>query len=235
MINKSVDDKLFDSVLSHAFLEAAEQDLEEIPDEEVEYSPKYQKEERKKYSKVMRASRSTLKKSVLGNGLKRVASFILVVGVILSIIILMTPTIRAEFLNLATTFFEKYFSVSLGEQDVSYETTGYLFRYIPDDLVNVEIKETPSILRYIFTSVDGERSATICIQPLENSLLQYDNEHATVTEITLNGYRGFFITSSCSDISDIIWTDDTTLFSVMGNVPVDELTKIAENIVVNNR
>ena len=51
----------------------------------------------------------------------------------------------------------------------------------------------------------------------------------------MNGYRGFFITSSCSDISDIIWTDDTTLFSVMGNVPVDELTKIAENIVVNNR
>ena len=143
MINKSVDDKLFDSILSHAFLEAAEQDLEEIPDEEVEYSPKYQKEERKKYNKVMRASRSTLKKSVLGNGLKRVASFILVVGVILSIIILMTPTIRAEFLNLATTFFEKYFSVSLGEQDVSYETTGYLFRYIPDDLGCVSKHPSP--------------------------------------------------------------------------------------------
>lgn len=235
MINKSVDDKLFDSILSQAFLEAAEQDLEEMPDEEVEYSPKYQKEERKKYNKVMRASHFAPKKRAIGIGVKRVASVVLVIGVILSVVMLMTPTIRADFFNLATTFFEKYFSISIDEQDASYETAGYLFRYIPDDLVNVDVKENPIVLRYIFTSVDGERRATISIQPLENSSLQYDNEHTAVTEITVNGYRGYLITSSYGDISDVIWTDDTTLFSVMGNISIDELTKIAENIIVNNR
>lgn len=231
MINKSVDDKLFDSILSQAFLEAAEQDLEEMPDEEVEYSPKYQKEERKKYNKMMRTSHFAPKKRAIGIGVKRVASVVLVIGVILSVVMLMTPTIRADFFNLATTFFEKYFFISIDEQDASYETEGYLFGYIPEDLVDVDVRESPAASRYIFTSADGERSATIKIQPVKNSSLQYDNEHTTVAEISVNGYRGYLITSNYSDISDIIWTDDTTLFSVRGNLSVGELTKIAENIV----
>ena len=231
MINKSVDDKLFDSILSQAFLEAAEQDLEEMPDEEVEYSPKYQKEERKKYNKVMRTSHFAPKKRAIGIGVKRVASVVLVIGVILSIVMLMTPTIRADFFNLATTFFEKYFSISPAGQDVSYETEGYLFGYIPEDLVDVDVRENPVASRYTFTSVDGERSATIKIQPAKNSSLQYDNEHMTVSEILVNGYRGYLISSDYSSISDIIWADDATLFSVRGNISVGELTKIAENIV----
>lgn len=47
MINKPIDDKLFDSVLSQAFLDAAEEESDEIQMDEIKYSAKYRREERK--------------------------------------------------------------------------------------------------------------------------------------------------------------------------------------------
>lgn len=76
MINKPIDDKLFDSVLSQAFLDAAEEESDEIQMDEIKYSAKYRREERKKYNKVMRGSRITQENRVVRTVLKRAASFI---------------------------------------------------------------------------------------------------------------------------------------------------------------
>lgn len=109
MINKPIDDKLFDSVLSQAFLDAAEEESDEIQMDEIKYSAKYRREERKKYNKVMRASCLTQENRAVRTVLKRAASFILVIGVILSTIMLTAPSIRAEFLIWLQPFLKSTF------------------------------------------------------------------------------------------------------------------------------
>lgn len=130
MINKSVDESIFEAVLAQAFLEASEKDLEQIIKEgqkTLEYSEKFQKIERKKYDKICRETYTT---PFWVTSLKRAASFILIIGFTCSIIMFSAPTIRADFFNLATEFFEKYFSISLANKTSGYETSDYIFKYI---------------------------------------------------------------------------------------------------------
>ena len=188
------------------------------------YPEKYKKEERRKYQKVCgRAPHSH-------TALKRVASVVLVIGLVFAVVLLSAPTIRADFFNLTTRFFDKYFSISTDPQESEYETPEFLIEYMPKDLVDVEVKENPVVSKYIFSSRDGARSVTLTFQPVKNSLLQFDNEHTTFKEVIINGYNGYHVTSELTDLGDIVWSDDTTLFSVMGNVSADELMRIAAGI-----
>lgn len=230
MINKPIDDKLFDSVLSQAFLDAAEEESDEIQMDEIKYSAKYRREERKKYNKVMRASCLTQEKRAVRTVLKRAASFILVIGVILSIIMLTAPGIRAEFFNLATTFFEKYFSVSVGNNAHTYETTKYVFGYIPDYLPEVEVDEADDSSYYAFKSADGVKYVSVFIYPAEFGTMQYDNEHTSLEEINIDGFRGYLITSDIDEIAGIVWSDDIKMYSITGNIKLVDLKKLAGSI-----
>lgn len=231
MINKSVDESIFEAVLAQAFLEASEKDLEQIIKEEQkthEYPEKFQKIERKKYDKICRETYTT---PYWVTSLKRAASFILIIGFTCSIIMFSAPTIRAEFFNLTTEFFEKYFSISLANKTSGYETSDYIFKYIPDYLVDIEVDENPVSAVYTFTSVDGEEYVSIYIQQGRFDTAQYDNEHTYIEEITINGYCGYLITSIYSDVSEILWTDNLYMFSVLGNISVEEIIEISENII----
>ena len=234
MINKSVDESIFEAVLAHAFLEASEKDLEQIIKEgqkTLEYSEKFQKIERKKYDKICRETYTT---PFWVTSLKRAASFILIIGFTCSIIMFSAPTIRAEFFNLATEFFEKYFSISLANKTSGYETSDYIFKYIPDYLVDIEVDENPVSAVYTFTSVDGEEYVSISIRKGIFEIKQYDNEHTTVEKVIINGYSGYIITSTIDDMNEIVWTNNESVFSALGNISVKELIKISENIDERN-
>ncbi len=231
MINKSVDESIFEAVLAQAFLEASEKDMEHIFKEEQktpEYPEKFQKTERKKYDKICRETYTT---PYWVTSLKRAASFILIIGFTCSIIMFSAPTIRAEFFNLTTEFFEKYFSISLANKTSGYETSDYIFKYIPDYLVDIEVDENPVSSVYTFTSVDGEEYVSINIYQGHFDTAQYDNEHIFIEDISINGYSGYILKSTIEDTCEILWTDNVFLVSVYGNISVEELLKISENIV----
>lgn len=238
MINKSVDESIFEAVLAQAFLEASEKDLEQMLAEdqpELVYSEKYRKTERKKYNKICRETYIKPQNRFFVTSLKRVASFILIVGFTCSIIMLSAPTIRAEFFNLTTDFFEKYFSISLTNKTASYETSDYIFRYIPDYLVDIEFDANPVSAVYTFTSADGEESVSIYIHQGHLDTAQYDNEHTSIEDVSINGYSGYIIKSTIDGTCEILWTDNVSLFSVFGNISVEELLKISENIIEKNQ
>lgn len=107
----------------------------------------------------------------------------------------------------------------------------YIFKYIPDYLVDIEVDENPVSAVYTFTSVDGEEYVSINIYQGHFDTAQYDNEHIFIEDISINGYSGYILKSTIEDTCEILWTDNVFLVSVYGNISVEELLKISENIV----
>lgn len=52
-----------------------------------------------------------------------------------------------------------------------------------------------------------------------------------IEDISINGYSGYILKSTIEDTCEILWTDNVFLVSVYGNISVEELLKISENIV----
>lgn len=222
-MDKSVNDTVFDAILARALLDASEADLAEAPKTthpEEKYPEKYKKAERKKYNSKPGTRHPAAWKWVVA----------VTVGIVLLLAIILYAAIRAEAFPLVTMIGEKYVSLSWVTPGVGYETPEFLFRYISEDLVDVDVSTNPLLSSYTFTSADGERIVYIDIQPAEHCSIQYDNEHTVFREIKINGYNGYYITSDRSSKDDIVWSDDITIFSVYGNLPKKELIKIAEKI-----
>ena len=231
MIKKSVDDAVFDAVLAKAFEDAAERDLAEMQTEDVpEYSEAYKKMERRYYNKVKRQSRVNRNRAGFAPVLKRVVSFVLIIGFVSCCVMLSAPTIRAEFVGLVTKFFDEYFSIALPSNVTTYETDKFVFEYIPNSYNISQTLNKPIISTYTFTSQKTHCYFEISIHSGINTITYHDSDYANAKEISITGYTGWIVRSSNNTMTKIIWTDNTNLYTVFGNLTNDELIKISENI-----
>ena len=235
MIKKTVDDAVLDAVLAKAFEEAAERDLAEMetdPEAARRYPEAYKKIERKQYNQANRRAASSHSRSSFMLGMKRVASFVLIIGFVGCCLMLSAPKIRAEFAGLVTKFFEKCFSITLPTNVTTYETENFVFGYIPDSFIETDINEKSFKSTYSFISSGTNSCFSISIHKGINVISQFDFEHTEVNEIDINGFVGYMINADSEDQKLIVWTDNINLYSIAGNVSEVELIKIAENISV---
>ena len=237
MIKKSVDDAILDAILAKAFEEAAARDLAELEtntDACPAYPEEFRKIERRRYNKVKRSSATHKMRTGLTHTMKRVVSFVLIIGFVSFCVMLSAPTIRAEFVGMITKFFDKYFSITLPSNTTPYEAKNYIFSYIPQDYTLTQINETSIASTYIFTSENKDRYFTIYIRQGNIVKAQYDNEHTTIQEISINNYIAYATENLIDYSCEIIWTDSVFLYSVSGNIPLSELINISENIINKN-
>lgn len=233
MIKKSVDDAVLDAILAKAFEEAAERDLAEMePDPEAarRYPEAYKKMERKRYNQAKRRGASSRSRSSFTPVLKRVVSFVLIIGFVGCCLMLSAPKIRAEFAGLVTRFFEKCFSITLPTNVTTYETENFTFGYIPDSFLDANVFDTLYASTYLFASEYNDCNFTIKIYKGINTISQNDAENTGVDKIHINDYPGYAIDSAKDNEKRIVWTDNTNLYHVFGNLSMTELIKISENI-----
>ena len=231
MIKKSVDDAVFDAVLAKAFEDAAERDLAEMQTEDVaEYSEAYKKMERRYYNKVKRQSRVNRNRAGVAHALKRVVSFVLIIGFVSCCVMLSAPTIRAEFVGMISQLFDKYFSINLPNNVTTYETDKYIFGYLPIDYYVTDTLDESFISTFTFSSNNTYDSFLVSIHKGSSVLSQHDVMFTNVSETQINAYNGFIIKSDNDNYIEIIWTDTINVYSVSGTLSEQELKKIAENI-----
>ncbi len=231
MIKKSVDDAVFDAVLAKAFEDAAERDLAEMQTEDVpEYSEAYKKMERRYYNKVKRQSRARGCRAGFAPVLKRVVSFVLIIGFVSCCVMLSAPTIRAEFMGLVTKFFDEYFSIITPNNVTTYETENFVFEYIPSNYYATETLAKPFLSTFTFSSSQTNHSFIVSIHSGTNVSSQHDTLFTNTFQIHINEYSGYIIESTDDNRKEIIWTDNLNVYSVSGNISEQELIKIAENI-----
>ena len=225
MINKSVDNAVFDAILRKAFTEAFAREVAEIeaqPSASEALPEKYRRAERKYYNTRMKQSSGT---HVV---LRKIAACILICMSVGFVALMAIPTVRASVWDSVVNFYEKYIKFDFNVTSVGEETIGeYTLGYVPDGFVRTSAVENSAKNKYRYEN--GEHYFAVGYYVSEESSISYDDENGRVELIRIRDRDVYCIVYSDGSTS-IVWKVDKTVFSLGGNVTTAELIKIAENI-----
>lgn len=229
MKNPSMEETIFDAVLTRAFADAFTEELAELErdcPETVDYPENYRKIERKAYRK--RWGHGGFRWT---HGMKRAAAWILAVGIAGGMLVMAVPEVRAGFRNLVATAYEKYicFESAASAKNHVDMTGGYRFEYIPENYENTAHNLVGGI-EYTFESIADDTYFKIAYYPADETSIFFDNEHSTITEYDINGNNGYLMYFFKSDDYALTWIDGENLLQIDATIPVDEILKIARNI-----
>ena len=239
MINESVDRALFDSILGEAFRAAAEADMREKPDCGTVVLTKAQlKAERLAYDRREAKSR---RGRGWHNALTKAASVILIIGCVGFAALMAVPPVRAAAVEVIVRAFDKYTAFHFektsesgdgsGEhtENVPYAFGEYTLGYIPDGFELAEKYENKITCMYVYLG-ENECKFRISYTPADATMIELDNEQADISELTVNGFRAFLSESKNADKVILIFNDGSNVFNISGNLPKEEIIRIAENI-----
>ena len=225
MINKSVDNAVFDAILRKAFTEAFEREVAEIeaqPSAPETIPEKYRRAERKYYSKKMKQSSGTY--AVL----RKIAACILICLSVGFAALMAIPTVRASVWDSVVNFYEKYIKFDFNVTAGGEETIGeYTLGYVPDGFVRTAALETP--MRSVYTYENGQSAFYIRYQCSKDNTIAYDDENGVMRSIKINGIDGYLV-EYLGGTYTLVWEYNHTVFTVDGDISVNEMMKIAEKI-----
>ena len=230
MKNPSMEQTIFDAVLTRAFADAVAEELAEIERDcpavdAVDYPEKYRKIERKAYRKRwgggFRMSRT----------MQRAAAWILAIGLAGGALVMAVPEVRAGFRNLVATSFEKYITFESATTSATHsdKKREYCFEYMPENYEETEYSNKLGV-KYKFESIIDDTYFKISYYPCNSISFRYDNEHSTVTEYEINGNNAYLIYFELDEDYTLTWNDGVNIFRIDGNISADEILKIARNI-----
>lgn len=224
MINKSVDNAVFDAILRKAFTEAFEREVAEIeaqPSAAEALPEKYRRAERKYYNKKMKQSSGTY--AVL----RKIAACILICLSVGFAALMAIPTVRASVWDSVVNFYEKYIKFDFNVTAGGEETIGeYTLGYVPDGFVRTDAMETP--LKNVYKYENGQNVFNIkCYS--DRYAIAYDDEKGVMHSIKINGIDGYLVEYSGGTYT-LVWEYNHTVFTVDGDISVNEMMKIAEKI-----
>ena len=105
------------------------------------------------------------------------------------------------------------------------QLSDFYFDYIPDGFaVASDDSDTNSIVKRY---EKGEEYIQICIDPLYFQS-NIDTENADVNEIYIKSNKG--MTVEKDTFNGLVWADEYKQYQILGNIEIDEIIKIGENI-----
>ena len=225
MINKSVDNAVFDAILRKAFTEAFEREVAEIeaqPSAAGALPEKYRRAERKYYNKKMKQSSGTY--AVL----RKIAACILICLSVGFAALMAIPTVRASVWDSVVDFYEKYIKFDFNVAAIGEETIGdYTLRYVPDGFVRTAAMETA--LKNVYKYENGNYIFSVKYYYPEGNTIAYDDEGGEMHIIDIDGEDGYLIEYD-GGWQSFTWQKNDAIFTVDGNLSANEMIKIAKNI-----
>lgn len=214
---------MLNAMLEKAFMDEFEQEMDELekePAEHKELPEKYRKTERKYYNKLHgNKSRKYLY-------LRRAVACILVCMSVGFAFMMAVPNVRATMWESVITFYEKYlkidFSSSTGERIGEFYAA-----YIPDGFTQTDVYESTQINIYQFEK--DSSIFTINYLYSNKKTLKFDGEQGTPYPIRINDQEAYRIEYN-NQTNSVVWRLDNYVFVVEGNISLEELVKIAENL-----
>ena len=155
--------------------------------------------------------------------LQKVAVFFLVLLVGLCITAVTVEAVRKPLINWLISLDEDSAEIHF---QVENELPDFEFGYLPEGYKAILLFREGMSGQYSIENEEGN-SLFLMIDPLSAGL-SIDTENAKVSQLTING--GKAIGSEKEDVSILAWESDTYSFSLDGDIPLEELVKIAENM-----
>ena len=224
MINKKIDEAVFDVLLEHAFSDVIEEDVIKLQEEAepCTISAETDSKIRKMILQVGKRDHRMRTKTVI-----RVASIVLGVLLNVSLIgLLMVPSVNAEVKNVFAELFDKYVSYeTVGNVRKTVTTSEYEIGYIPNGFEVIILEDNLVAFREM---KQGDGYISICISNDDFSQVNLDTENSTSQVIKINGIDA---TLCCTNEEYILfWYDGYHFISMNSNVEESDLIKIAEKI-----
>ena len=224
MVNRKIDEAVFDVLLEHAFADVIEEDIKKLQDEAepCTISAETDLKIRKMISQVGKRDNRMRTKTVI-----RAASIVLVVLLNVSLIgLLMVPSVNAEVKNVFSELFEKYESYENKEQESYIVTTGeYEIGYIPDGFEVIILED--DLVKFRETN-QGDGYIVINILNEDIGRVSFDSEKSTSQIVQINGIDA---TLYCANDEYVLfWYDGYHFISINANIKESDLIKIAKNI-----
>ena len=167
---------------------------------------------------------------------------VLVAALTLVILTLGALAVSADFRKAVYTMIQKFLPI---EMQLTYQVdgepleqlpNGYSDHYVPNgfEMDDVQKFERAENFLHVYSSKETEESYTVrcsIIQPGQQSL--FDNEHTVYETVRVGEADGVLGTSSGEDgqqVYTLNWESNGIAHTVMGDIPYDEIIKIAESI-----
>lgn len=223
MTEKNTMDKLVDNLLTDAAKLAAK-DLGNsfYKPEHIEFS----EEHKLKMKKMFKKERHKQRMKSLSKYSMRVACFLLVLVIGSGITMFSVDAWRVKFLNFVHEANQPNTDYSFKDNgSITHSNYEVALEYVP---MGFEMIQSDSSKHHVTLAFENENQYFHFYMGDINANSSIDTENGTVEDIIINGYEGIY--TSNSNINAIIWHDSEYEFSLIGNIPKDELIKIAENI-----
>ena len=220
----------FDAALMMALRADAQKELDELP------TPAQLKERYPDTSRWDARLKAALHKR------RPVLKRVLVAAMTLVILTLGALAVSADFRKAVYTMIQKFLPI---EMQLTYQVDGeplerlpdgYSDHYVPDgfEMDDAQKFERAENFLHVYSSKETEESYTVrcsIIQPGQQSL--FDNEHTVYETVRVGEADGVLGTSSGEDgqqVYTLNWESNGIAHTVMGDIPYDEIIKIAESI-----
>ena len=224
VINKKIDEAIFDVLLENAFADAIEEDVRKLQEEAepCTISAETDLKIRKMIAQIGKKDNQKRTRMII-----RAASIILVVLLNLGLIgILMIPSVNAEVKNVFSEFLGKYesFETKVNSRK-SVTTNEYIISYIPDEYDLILNDDYQILFREIN---QGNGYISINISDEDFGRMSLDTEKSTSQIIKINGMEANL--SSINNEYYLFWFNGYHFISIYANINEFELIKIANNI-----
>ena len=167
---------------------------------------------------------------------------VLIAALTLVILTLGALAVSAEFRRAVYTMIQKFLPI---EMQLTYQVDGEPLEWLPDgysdhyvpngfEMDDVQKFERAENFLHVYSSKETEESYTVrcsIIQPGQQSL--FDNEHTVYETVKVGEADGVLRTSTDEhgkNVYTLSWEHRGITHTVMGNIPYDEIMKIAEGI-----
>ena len=220
----------FDAALMMALRADAQKELDELP------TPAQLKERYPDTSRWDARLKAALHKR------RPVLKRVLVAAMTLVILTLGALAVSADFRKAVYTMIQKFLPI---EMQLTYQVDGeplerlpdgYSDHYVPDgfEMDDAQKFERAENFLHVYSSKETEESYTVrcsIIQPGQQSL--FDNEHTVYETVKVGEADGVLRTSTDEhgkNVYTLSWEHRGITHTVMGNIPYDEIMKIAKGI-----
>ncbi len=162
---------------------------------------------------------------------KRVAIFILVCIIGFSAVLAFNAEAREKCFDWIIEVFQK-FSVFVpqnkNDENDAAKLTSLEIKYVPIEFELTDTRKGQKILVYNYSSKDNQKLTIKLFSSEVGSKSYYDTENAEIKEIIFKESQAY--TWQTDEMTYLIWYQDGIECHIAGNLSIDEVFKVAENI-----
>lgn len=226
-----LNEDLFEAALKRVFCDYTDEQLASYPDCEA-LAKKYPLPKKEKRAFDRAAKQMKYNKSLVKVYLSRAAVVFLCIIALGACVMMTSPTVRAAVKNVIVEWFDKYTNFSFVATDTGsgdFENVEDVkIGYIPEGYELVNISESPFSITYFYCFADKEYYIDV-FKNNENELFA-DNERSKYENVVINNHQSWVIYDNVNNHGSLILTGSKISISISGDLPKDELIKIAESI-----